>query len=1039
MTTPIPSPPAIPFLGHIATVEKEVPIRSFCLLAEQYGEIFRLDLVGRSIISVNSHELVNEISDEKRFRKIISANLEQVRHAAGDGLFTVLNPKYPIPQMCSYICQDRLLMPAFNPATVRGMFDDMMDVVLQLVLKWSRFGPQYVIDPAADYTRLTLEAITLCSMSYRFLQEQPHPFVQAMTDFLVESGHRANRPTIVKAMMRSTNAKYEEDQRILNKTVTQILEDRKTHPTDKKDVLHTMMTGRDKETGLGMSDQSIKNNLVTFLIAGMLTFTTYYLLKNPEAMRKLREEIDTKIGNRAMTADDVHKLPYLLAIMRESLRLGPTAPARPVTPIEDTTLLGGKYAVHKDVTIMVNVMQAQRDPKVWGEDANEFRPERMLNGKFEALPPNAWQPFGFGMRGCIGRPFAWQEAQIALVCILQRFDLVLQDPTYELALKQTLAIKPDNFYIHAMPRAGAPHLLATPSSTLIQSDRASVPVESGQVAPSGAPKQPLYVLYGSNTGSSEAFAQRLATDATTYGFRSSIGTLDSAAGRTDRCEPADNAAHFVEWLSNLKGGELPGVKYGVFGCGNRDWQATFQRIPKLCDSLLAERGAARVIPRGEGDAGSAEFFEAFNKWEAQVWETLTREYQTKTDEGATDGIEVKMVSDGTARAEVLRQPDAALGTVVENRILTAPNAPEKRHIELELPKHMTYRAGDYLAILPTNPARDVKRAIARFGLTPEQGLTISSAGPTSLPINRPISLFTLLSGYVELSQAATTRDLRILSECASIPEAVNALADLFTGKVAEKRLSVLDILEDNPGIKITLSRFLTLLPSMRLRQYSIASSPLAHPQRVTLTISVLAAPAASGRAEPFLGVASTYLAGLRAGDRVQLAVRASSAAFHPPVDPTVPLVMLCAGSGLAPMRGFLEERPAQKEAGREVARSLLFFGCRAPAQDFLYGETDLKRWAGLGVVDVRPAFSRAAQDSAGCKYVQDRLWRNRADIVQAFEAGCKIFVCGSGKVAVGVKETLVAILKEHSGSSDAEATERFAQITKDRFATDVFE
>ena len=112
-------------------------------------------------------------------------------------------------------------------------------------------------------------------------------------------------------------------------------------------------------------------------------------------------------------------------------------------------------------------------------------------------------------------------------------------------------------------------------------------------------------------------------------------------------------------------------------------------------------------------------------------------------------------------------------------------------------------------------------------------------------------------------------------------------------------------------------------------------------------------------------------AGLRAGDKLQVAVRPSNAAFHPPNDPTVPMMMVCAGSGLAPMRGFLQECAEQKRAGREVAKSLLFFGCRVPGEDFLYADSDLKEWAALGVVDVRPAFSRKSDESLGCKYVQE--------------------------------------------------------------------
>ena len=251
---------------------------------------------------------------------------------------------------------------------------------------------------------------------------------------------------------------------------------------------------------------------------------------------------------------------------------------------------------------------------------------------------------------------------------------------------------------------------------------------------------------------------------------------------------------------------------------------------------------------------------------------------------------------------------------------------------------------------------------------------LESSGPTSLPVDKPITISSLLSGYVELSQPATTRDLRILSSVDSsdaTKAALNDLAASYAEKVLAKRLSILDILEAYPDIQLPFGTYLEMLPAMRVRQYSISSSPLHNSQRPSLTVSVVEAPALSGKAEPFLGVASNFLAGLRPGDVVQLAVRASSAAFHPPEDPTVPMVMFAAGSGLSPMRGFLQERAVQKKAGREVATSLLFFGCRSPQEDFLYGDSDLKEWQELGVVDVRAAFSRSPAHSAGCKYVQE--------------------------------------------------------------------
>ncbi len=286
---------------------------------------------------------------------------------------------------------------------------------------------------------------------------------------------------------------------------------------------------------------------------------------------------------------------------------------------------------------------------------------------------------------------------------------------------------------------------------------------------------------------------------------------------------------------------------------------------------------------------------------------------------------------------------------------------------------MTTPTNNYFS-LPTNPPRDVHRVISRFNLLPEQEVVLSSSTPTSLPVDKAVTISTLLSGYVEISQPATSRDIRTLLSTDlsdNTRKSLEALRNSHAELVVAPRLSLLDILEENRDIKLPFGSFLAMLPSMRVRQYSISSSPLWNASNVTLTVSVLQADPISGKREPFLGVASNFLANLRPGDKVQMAVRPSNAAFHLPTDPKTPLVLFAAGSGLAPMRGFLQERALQKKGGRDVGEALLFFGCRNPKEDFLYSDSDLKEWEELGVVKVRPAFSRASAESLGCKYVQE--------------------------------------------------------------------
>ena len=282
------------------------------------------------------------------------------------------------------------------------------------------------------------------------------------------------------------------------------------------------------------------------------------------------------------------KLPYIEACLRETLRLTPTAPAislqtRPDSNV-DQEILGGKYAVQKGQSILALLGQIHRDPAVYGDDADDFKPERMLDEPFAKLPPNSWKPFGNGMRGCIGRPFAWQEAVLTTALLLQNFNFRFDDPSYQLSIKQTLTIKPKDFFMHATLRdhidlVYLEKMLHDPASKgkSADKDRKIEPSKSGKQ------KNPMTILYGSNAGTCEALAQNLARVAASRGYRTQVDPLDSAVDKVPKGQPVvlisssyegqppDNAAHFVEWLQNLQDNKLDGVKYAVFGCGNRKY------------------------------------------------------------------------------------------------------------------------------------------------------------------------------------------------------------------------------------------------------------------------------------------------------------------------------------------------------------------------------------------------------------------------------------------------------------------------------------
>ena len=268
--------------------------------------------------------------------------------------------------------------------------------------------------------------------------------------------------------------------------------------------------------------------------------------------------------------------------------------------------------------------------------------------------------------------------------------------------------------------------------------------------------------------------------------------------------------------------------------------------------------------------------------------------------------------------------------------------------------------------------------------------------------------------------------------------------DAFNAEIKEKRVSPLDLLERFPGTDMPFGAFLTMLPQLRLRQYSISSSPLAEPGSCTLTWSVIDEESFQGDGKRFLGVASNYLSNLQEGDHVHVNVKQSHQSFHLPLDVAeTPLIMVCAGTGIAPFRGFVQERALQLKAGRKLAPALLFFGCQKPGQDDLHAD-EISAWASEGAVDVRYAYSRDSESSNGAKYVQDRFWADRADVLQHYQSGAKVFMCGSGKVADGVKDASVkmymqACEEEGKPKTKEEAENWFDGLKNERFMSDVFD
>ena len=241
----------------------------------------------------------------------------------------------------------------------------------------------------------------------------------------------------------------------------------------------------------------------------------------------------------------------LYKILKESLRLWPTAPAFAVYPYKET-IVGGKYRIRPDQTLLVLLPMLHRDAKVWGADAEEFNPEHFAFERAEKLPPNAWKPFGNGQRSCIGRPFALQEATLVLAMILQRFDLTAADPNYELEIRESLTMKPHNLLVRARRRDL--RIMKTPQPALASTlSPANRPLRACRRCPTRHPSRCCSVRTLDLLSNSPKESPPMPSHRAIY---PSIGPLDSAAGHLPKNgvvvivtasyegKPPDNARQF---------------------------------------------------------------------------------------------------------------------------------------------------------------------------------------------------------------------------------------------------------------------------------------------------------------------------------------------------------------------------------------------------------------------------------------------------------------------------------------------------------------
>jgi cytochrome P450 len=257
--------------------------------------------------------------------------------------------------------------------------------------------------------------------------------------------HRMNSPPLIPVWLPTPrNLAFAKAKRRLDRVVLDLIAARRKETTRKDDLLSLLLAAQDEETGVGMTDDQLKDEALTLLTAGhetvgaALSWTWYLLSQNSEVQEDLYDEVHGRLQGRNPTLEDLGELPLVRAVFEESMRLYPPAWGQPREALAEDEING--FSIPAKGTVTVNQWVTHRHPDFWDEP-EKFRPERFLPGHPERHK-FAYFPFGGGPRVCIGNTFAMLEGPLVLATIIRKFrvelvpgHLVVPDPTFTLRPK----------------------------------------------------------------------------------------------------------------------------------------------------------------------------------------------------------------------------------------------------------------------------------------------------------------------------------------------------------------------------------------------------------------------------------------------------------------------------------------------------------------------------------------------------------------------------------------------------------------------------
>ncbi|KAK1496393.1 NADP/FAD dependent oxidoreductase [Colletotrichum cuscutae] len=555
-------------------------------------------------------------------------------------------------------------------------------------------------------------------------------------------------------------------------------------------------------------------------------------------------------------------------------------------------------------------------------------------------------------------------------------------------------------------------------------------------------------------------------------------------------DPSDNASLFWDWLTKLQDKPLTSLRYAAFGLGNSNYRY-YNKVVDVVDKALVDCGASRSAPVGRADDAVGATEEDFLSWKDDLYKVFRDELKLQEHEVVHEPS-LAVVEDESLEPQDLHigEPVHLIegsGKSTANSAIKALKIKNARslfsspgrsclHLDLDLgnSSQITYKTGDHLAVWPINPDQEVERLLNVLGLSERRSIPISINAldaAVKVKIPTPTNVETLFRYYLEICAAVPRDAVRGLAQFAPSPASKEILLNLGRDKdnyaafLASNHLTIGKLLEyaakadGNATLSawsgIPLSYLIETLPRSQPRYYSISSSSVVSPKAPSITVAVSDTPLSASPTTAIPGLTTNYLQSLSnslqdskatqqteglsyalsgpsnalEGGLVYAHIRRSR--FKLPMLSSHPLVMVAAGTGLAPFRAFIMERLRLQSVGKDIGQMILFFGCQRPDDDYIYKEELEQMEKDLGgKLKIVTAFSR--QEGAKKTYVQDRVRELGAEVLGLLEESASLYMCGRASMAREVGKTLGDIVRADKGWSDAQVKDWSEGLKRNR-------